>query len=86
MIAAAVYGLCAATSMSCGWLLLRMYRRSRERLLLWSVLSFSFWGVSNALLFVDFVIVSDRDLSVLRTATALAAVVLQLIGLIWERE
>lgn len=86
-MAAAVYLLCAVTSALCAALLIREYRRRpRTRLLLWSSLSFTALAVSNALVFTDFVVLPDVDLSVVRAATACAAVALLLFGLVWEAE
>jgi hypothetical protein len=41
--------------------------------------------VSNALIFVDLVILPDVDLYKLRLGCALAAMLMLLYGLIWER-
>ncbi len=83
-MAEAVYLLCALTSAACAILLIRSYRRTRTRLLLWSSLCFLGLALNNVLLFVDLVLVPTIDLSVARGATALAAVMLLLIGLVWE--
>jgi multidrug transporter EmrE-like cation transporter len=80
-----VYLLCAATSVTCAVLLLRAFRRQRTRLLLWSSLCFVLFALNNALLFVDLIVVpSEIDLSLWRSATALAGVGVLLFGLIWE--
>lgn len=79
-----VYVLCAATSVFCAILLLRSYARQRTRLLMWSSLCFVGLAVNNTLLVVDLLVVPDIDLSLLRTGTAFGAVVLLVIGLIWE--
>jgi hypothetical protein len=84
-MAEAVYVLCAVTSAGCAWLLLRGWRRSRVRLLLWSFWCFAFLAVNNALLVVDLAIITDTDLSVPRAATALTGLVLLLYGLIYDR-
>lgn len=85
MMAVAVYLLCVLTSALCAVLLLREYGRSRSRLLLWSGLSFVGWGVNNALVFADLVLlVNVVDLSLARAAAALVAVSLLLYGLIWD--
>ena len=83
-MAAAVYILCALTSIACAALLLRGYARRGVRLLLWSGLCFAMLAVNNVLLFVDLVLIPERDLSLLRNATALAGVLLLLYGLIWD--
>jgi hypothetical protein len=84
MIAAAVYLLCTLTSALCAVLLLREYRRTSARLLLWSSLSFIGWAVNNALVFTDLVVAPGIDLSVVRVVVALIAVSLLLYGLIWD--
>ncbi|MCC7010297.1 MAG: hypothetical protein IT184_15930 [Acidobacteria bacterium] len=83
-MATAVYVLCAATSGVCAALLLRMYRRTKARLLLWCTLSFLGWTISNVLVIVDLVILpADIDLSLLRVGSALSSMALLLVGLIW---
>jgi len=84
-MAEAVYLLCAATSLACAILLLRGYLRQRTRLLLSSSLCFVLLALNNALLFIDLIIVPPGgDLSLWRSATALAGVSVLLFGLIWE--
>jgi hypothetical protein len=84
MMATAVYLLCMLTSAFCAALLLREYRRTAARLLLWSSLSFGGWAVNNALVFTDMVVLPGIDLSVVRAMVALVAVSLLLYGLIWD--
>ena len=79
-----VYVLCALTSVLCAGLLLRSYRANRTRLLLWSTLCFVGLAVNNILLFVDIVLVPDISLQFFRTSSALIALALLTIGLIWE--
>lgn len=79
-----VYILCAATSIVCAWLLLRGYRASRTRLLFWSSLCFFGLAANNILLVIDLILVPDDDLSILRTAIALAAMVVLVVGLAWD--
>ena len=83
-MAEAVYLLCAITSVVCAALLVRSYRLQRTRLLMWSTLCFIGLAINNILMFVDLVMVPDIDLSLLRSATAFVAVILLLIGLLWE--
>ena len=83
-MAVAVYILCALTSITCAVLLGRSYRRQPTRLLMWSTLCFIGLAINNILMFVDLVVVPQIDLSLVRTGTALAAVMLLLIGLLWE--
>jgi hypothetical protein len=87
MIAATVYILCAITSAAVAFLLLRGYARSKARLLVWSGLCFVGLTVNNVLLFVDKIILPDAvDLTLWRSAAALAALALLLYGLIWDVE
>jgi hypothetical protein len=79
---AIVYLLCALTSVSCAALLLRDYRRRPTTLLLWSSLSFAMLAISNTLVFTDFVLVPSIDLSLVRAATACAAVMFLVFGLL----
>jgi hypothetical protein len=85
-MAEATYVLCAATSLLCGVLLLRGYLRTRTRMLLWSTLCFFGLFVNNVLLFVDIVILPDVDLRIVRSGTALVAMLLLVVGLILEGE
>lgn len=83
-MAVGVYVLCALTAGACAYLLLRSYRQNRLRLLLWSGLCFTGLALNNVLLFVDKVLVSGTDLTLVRSVSALAAVLVLLYGLIWE--
>ncbi len=83
-MAAGVYGLCMLTSAFCAALLLREYRRTSARLLLWSSVSFTAWAINNALVFMDLIVWPEADMSLVRTATALVAVSVMLYGLIWD--
>jgi hypothetical protein len=83
-MAEAVYILCGLTSLFCAVLLIRSFQRQRSRLLLWSSLCFASLAANNALLVVDFMVVPEVDLSAVRTSVAAAAMLLLLIGLIWE--
>jgi hypothetical protein len=84
MIAPAVYLFCTAMSLVCALLLLRTYRRTRLRLLLWSGASFSVLAVNNALLFVDLVLLPNVDLLLYRDTVTLIGVALLLYGLVWD--
>jgi hypothetical protein len=87
MIAAIVYVLCALTSAACAALLLRGYKRSAARLLLWSGLCFTGLALNNVLLFVDKVILPTAiDLTLVRSAVALAALSVLVYGMIWEAD
>lgn len=84
MIAALVYSLCSLTSLACAVALLRSYRATRVRLLLWSGLGFVAITVNNVLLFIDLVIVPGIDISQPRIATGLLGVAIIVYGLIRE--
>ena len=79
-----VYGLCAMASLTCAVLLLSAYRRQPTRLALWSGLCFVGLALNNLLLFIDYVVTPDADLSVYRSLTAAASVTLLLAALIWD--
>jgi hypothetical protein len=81
-----VYVLCALTSLACAILLLRGFRRSRVRLLLWSAVCFACFALNNVLLIVDERIVPQQDLSIARSIPSLVGIALLLYGLIWETE
>jgi hypothetical protein len=84
--AAAVYVLCAVTSVLCAALLARGYLVSRARLLLWSAACFALLGVNNILLVADRVIWKGTDLALARGVAGLAAVVVLVFGLVWNSE
>lgn len=87
MIAGAVYILGTLVALACAILLLRGYLRGRQKLLLWSSLCFFGLAISNFLVFIDLIILPVQiDLYPLRLATAAAAMLLLLYGLIWEGE
>jgi hypothetical protein len=81
-----LYLLCALTAGACAYLLARSYLRARLRLLLWSAICFGGLTLNNLLLFCDKVLVTDVDLSLLRSGSALASVLVLLYGLIWETQ
>jgi uncharacterized protein DUF5985 len=89
-VAELVYLLCAATSAGCAALLLRQYGRVRRQrrggLLLWSSLCFSGLAAANLVLVVDLVVLPAVDMSLLRAALGAAAIVVLVVGLIWELE
>jgi hypothetical protein len=83
-MAEAVYALCAITSVTAAWLLQRGWSRSRVRLLLWAATCFWLLAVNNLLLFADLVLLDDVELREMRAATAAAAPLVFLFGLIWD--
>lgn len=85
-MAITVYVLCTLTSSLCAVLLLREHRRTSSRLLLWSGLSFTALATSNALVFVDFVVLPAIDLSLHRGAAFFLATALLLYGLVKDSD
>jgi len=81
-----VYILCSFVGLLCGILLLRAYRTSRMRLLLWSSLCFLGLAVSNMITFIDLVIFPEVDLYEFRLYVSAVAMVLLVFGLIWDSE
>jgi hypothetical protein len=84
-MAGLIYGACALAALLCAGLLLRAYRRSRYRLLLWSGLCFVGLTLNNLLVVVDELIV-PFNLATPRIVVALAATLILLYGLIWDSE
>lgn len=82
----AVHLLCFFTSLICAVLLLRGYRRSGARLLLWSGLFFIGMALNNGFLFVDLILMPEVDLFLLRSIPALVGTALLLYGMVWEDE
>ena len=85
-MAETVYSLCAILSIACATLLVRGYFRSRARFLMWSALCFVFLAVNNLLLFVDKIMLPETDLALWRSAAALIAMLLLVVGLIWDAD
>ena len=83
---AAVYVLCFLTSSACAFLLARNYWRTSARLLLWSALCFLLLAGNNLVVIVDLLVLPNVNLSVLRLAFSLAAVLVLLFGFIWDLE
>ncbi|MDZ4860635.1 MAG: DUF5985 family protein [Candidatus Hydrogenedentes bacterium] len=84
-MASIVYTLCALTSALCAILLIRGFRRSGDRLLLWSTCCFVLLFISNMVLLIDLAILPNTtDLALVRTVPALLGVTVMLFGLIWE--
>lgn len=83
-MAGIVYSLCALTSMFCAVQLLRGYRRSGARLLLWNGSAFVGLTLNNIALYFDFVLIPDQDLAVIRLTPAFLGVMVLLGGMIWD--
>jgi hypothetical protein len=86
MMVDAIYALCALTALLCTVMLLRAYRGSGYRLLLWAGLCFAGLTINNLLLIADKLIFPDIDFSFWRATSAFAAMLVLIIGLIWEAE
>jgi hypothetical protein len=80
-----IYILCAVTSLACAILLVRAYRSTRSKLILWSSVCFVGLFLNNALLVIDEVVTGDQvNLLLTRDITNVASVTALLIGLIWN--
>lgn len=85
-MAALVYCLGTLVTLLCALLLLRSYARTRTRLLLWSGLCFSGLTVSNLLLIIDMLVLTELDLYLWRLATAAVAMLVLLYGLVFASD
>jgi hypothetical protein len=83
-IADAIYTLSAVTSLLAAWLLLRQFRRTRTRLLLWSCVAFAGLALNNVLVLVDFGVLPDRNLALPRSIVGAAAMLTLVYGLVRE--
>jgi hypothetical protein len=83
---ATVYLLCFLTSFACAVLLLRSYRASLARLLLWSGLCFLLLAGNNLAVVLDLLVFPDVDFRLMRLLLALAAVSILLFGFVWDLE
>ena len=79
-----VYSLCAITSLICAVLLIRGYRVSPTKLLLWSAVCFVGLALNNVLLIADYSIGDLADLTVIRHFSVLLSMGALIYGLIWE--
>ena len=84
-MAAAVYVLCALTSLACAVLLLRAYRARGVRLLLWSGLAFVGFTLGNTMLVVDRVVTGPEvDLALWRSVPVLVGLAVLIYGMVWD--
>ena len=81
-----VYLLCFLASVLCAGLLARQYRATRTPLLLWSAACFVLLALSNLLVVIDQVILTETTLRPPRLILTLLAVSVLLFGFIWEAE
>jgi len=78
------YLLCAVVSGASAFLLLRGYRRSRSRMVLWTGVAFVFLTVSNILLVFD--LLNTMDLARARPILISTGLAFLIYGLVWEQE
>jgi len=79
-----VYGLCVFTSALSAVLLIKQYGKRHDRLLLWSCFYFIFLCLNSVLVFFDYILPVQYDLTIPRAFASLAAVCAMLYGFIWE--
>lgn len=79
-----VFILSTLTALACAVLLLRAYARTKTRLLLLSGICFAGLSLNNALVFIDLIIVPQVSLVWLRTAIAIASLLVLIGGLVWD--
>ena len=82
-----IYALCAITSILCALLLFRGWLTTRARLLFWSALCFAGLGLTNVMLVLDELVLTDaHHLIEARLWVSLGALLLMLYGLILADE
>lgn len=79
-----LYLLCFLTSLSCCLLLIRSYRRTASRVLLWTAACFVLLAIDNLLVVLDLIVLPNVDLSVPRLLATLFAVSTLLVGFVGE--
>lgn len=83
-MAGVVYSLCALTACACALLLLLSYRRTGNRMLLWSGLCFAGLTLNNVLVIADLIWFQGINLYTVRNLAGFVAMLLLVYGLIWE--
>ena len=81
-----VYLLCFLASVLCAGLLVRQYAITRTPVLLWSAGCFVLLALSNLLVVIDQMVLTESDLRPSRLVLTLLAVSVLLFGFIWEAE
>lgn len=81
-----IYVAAIGASFACTLLLLRAYARTRVQLLLWTGLCFVALTASNVFLFVDLVVVPEKDLYAWRLGSAFVGISILLYGFVWESD
>ncbi|HYJ12255.1 MAG TPA: DUF5985 family protein [Thermomicrobiales bacterium] len=82
----AIYLLCFATSTVCAFLLVRSYRTSRVRLLLWVAICFVLLAVNNLFVVFDVLFLPAIDLVPFRQMASFSAVAVLLFGFVWDAD
>jgi uncharacterized membrane protein len=82
----AIYLLCFATSTVCAFLLVRSYRASRVRLLLWVAICFVLLAVNNLFVVFDVLFLPAIDLVPFRQMASFSAVAVLLFGFVWDAD
>jgi hypothetical protein len=87
-MATLIYSLCALVAGLCTFLLLRAWRASRYRLLLWTGICFGGLTLTNVLLFLDKIVFPgpELDFSPARLVMTLVAMGVLLYGLVWDAQ
>jgi hypothetical protein len=80
----AIHLFCAVTSVGCMLLLIRAWRETRHRLMLWMALCFAGLVLNNLLMIANFLFDEGVGVIVLRQLSAITALCVLLYGLIWE--
>jgi hypothetical protein len=83
-MAAAVYFLCALTSLICTILLIRSYLKNHVKLIFWSAICFCGQLLSNCILFFDLILFPQVDFSIARLIPAFIGALLLTYSLIWD--
>lgn len=83
-MAETVYVLSALTSVACGVLLWRGWRRTATPLLWWSAWCFLFLALNSILVVVDLVLVLHRDLALIRALAAFVGLAILAVALVGE--
>lgn len=81
-----VYLLCLITSVICAGLLVRAWRRSNSRFLMWCALAFSLLALNNLFVVSDMIVFPSIEFWAWRQSAALAAVAVLLYAFVWEMD
>lgn len=79
-----VYLLCTATALGSAVLLLRGGLSGGGRLLIWASLCFFAMALNNVLLYANFVLLPNVDITLAARLLTMVGIVLLNIGLIWH--